>query len=152
MTVQTNCNFLATRHPAVAGRLTSKGSFVVALLAAACLPAGALLAQQKGAKPKGAPAATVQEKPAAAQNPMEAFPKVVAVVNGQTISRDQLGNACLRRYGSVVLDNLLNKHLILQACAAKGIQITQADVNDEITRVSQKFGLTTTLFLQALED
>lgn len=91
-------------------------------------------------------------KPAPPQNPMEALPKVVAVVNGQTISRDQLGNACLRRYGTVVLDNLLNKHLILQACAAKGINITQADVNDEINRVSQKFGLTTKLFLQALQE
>jgi parvulin-like peptidyl-prolyl isomerase len=101
--------------------------------------------------------AAAQEKSAptqaaAPQNPMEAYPKVVAVVNGQTISRDQLGAACLRRYGSLVLDNLLNKHLILQACAAKGINITQGNVNDEINRVSQKFGLTTTLFLQALQE
>ncbi len=99
-----------------------------------------------------------QQKPNASQqptppkNPMEALPKVVAVVNGQTISRDQLGDACLRRYGVLVLDNLLNKHLILQACAAKGINVTQGDVNDEINRVSQKFGLTTTLFLQALQE
>ncbi len=93
-----------------------------------------------------------QEKPKPSVNPMDTLPKVVAVVNGQTISREQLGEACLRRYGSVVLDNLLNKHLILQACAAKGVNITQADVNDEINRVSQKFGLTTKLFLQALEE
>ncbi len=93
-----------------------------------------------------------QEKPTPPKNPMESLPKVVAVVNGQTISRDQLGDACLRRYGSLVLDNLLNKHLILQACSAKGINITQGDVNDEINRVSQKFGLTTKLFLQALQE
>lgn len=93
-----------------------------------------------------------QEKSAPPKNPMEALPKVVAVVNGQTISRDQLGDACLRRYGSLVLDNLLNKHLILQACSAKGINITQGDVNDEINRVSQKFGLTTKLFLQSLQE
>ncbi len=93
-----------------------------------------------------------QDKPTPPQNAMESLPKVVAVVNGQTISRDQLGDACLRRYGTVVLDNLLNKHLILQACAAKNIAITQADVNDEISRVSTKFGLTTKLFLQALQE
>ncbi|MCA9157220.1 MAG: peptidylprolyl isomerase [Planctomycetales bacterium] len=103
--------------------------------------------QEKKSQPNGG-----QQQPTPPKNPMETLPKVVAVVNGQTISRDQLGDACLRRYGSVVLDNLLNKHLILQACAAKGIQVTQADVNDEITRVSQKFSLTTTLFLQALEE
>lgn len=108
-------------------------------------------AQSKNAQSKSAQAGSTQQA-AAPKNPMESLPKVVAVVNGQTISREQLGDACLRRYGSVVLDNLLNKHLILQACAAKGIQVTQADVNDEITRVSQKFGLTTTLFLQALHE
>jgi parvulin-like peptidyl-prolyl isomerase len=108
---------------------------------------GPAAAQQKAEQQKAA-----ATQAAAPQNPMEAYPKVVAVVNGQTISRDQLGAACLRRYGSLVLDNLLNKHLILQACAAKGINITQANVNDEINRVSQKFGLTTTLFLQALQE
>lgn len=96
--------------------------------------------------------ATGQQKAAPPKNPMEELPKVVAVVNGQTITRDQLGDACLRRYGSLVLDNLLNKHLILQACSAKGINITQGDVNDEINRVSQKFGLTTKLFLQSLQE
>ena len=113
-------------------------------------------AQSRTAQAKNSPAAAAEQpgksQPAAQKNPMESLPKVVAVVNGQTISREQLGDACLRRYGAVVLDNLLNKHLILQACAAKGIQVTQADVNDEITRVSQKFGLTTTLFLQALQE
>ena len=52
-----------------------------------------------------------------AQNPMEQFPKVVAVVNGQTITRDKLAQECLKRYGTIVLDNLLNKHLILQLSA-----------------------------------
>ena len=89
---------------------------------------------------------------APAQNPMEQFPKVVAVVNGQTITREKLGDECLKRYGTIVLDNLLNKHLILQACEAKGIKITQQDVNDEIARVANKVGLNTKLFLEALEQ
>jgi parvulin-like peptidyl-prolyl isomerase len=88
----------------------------------------------------------------AGKNPMEQFPKVVAVVNGQTITRDQLAKECLKRYGTIVLDNLLNKHLILQACQAKGITISQQDVNDEIARVANKVGLTTKLFLEALEQ
>jgi parvulin-like peptidyl-prolyl isomerase len=96
--------------------------------------------------------AAASAKPGVAKGPLDNLPKVVAVVNGQTISRDQLANECLKRYGTVVLDNLLNKQLILQACAAKGITITQADVNDEIARVSDKFGLTTKLFLEALQE
>ncbi|MEM7477470.1 MAG: peptidylprolyl isomerase [Planctomycetota bacterium] len=85
-------------------------------------------------------------------NPLEKFPKVVAVVDGQTISRDQLSNECLKRYGTVVLDNLLNKQLILQACKAKGITITQADVNKEVERVANKVGLDMQRFLTAIEE
>lgn len=115
------------------------------LLLANCLCFQTLPAQQR----------TTQQPPqqaAAAKGSLEHLPKVVAVVNGQTISRDQLADESLRRYGSVVLDNLLNKQLILQACNARGIKITQADVNEEIARVSNKFGLSTKLFLGALEE
>ena len=108
-------------------------------LAATCLfltlAANALVAQE-------------QKRPA---NPMDQFPKVVALVNGQQITRDRLAQDCLKRYGTTVLDNLLNKHLILQACNAKGIKITQQDVNAEIERVSNKVGLSQKLFLEALE-
>ncbi|MCA9126811.1 MAG: peptidylprolyl isomerase [Planctomycetales bacterium] len=82
---------------------------------------------------------------------LEEFPKVVAVINGSTISRDKLAQECMRRFGSVVLDNILNKQLILQACQAKGITITQADVNEEIRATATKFGITTKLFLENLE-
>ncbi len=96
-----------------------------------------------GAKDAAAPA-----KPA---SPMDKIPNVVAVVNGQTITRDKLAQESLRRFGPVVLDNLLNTYLILQACKAQGITITQADVNNEIGRTANKFGLSTKLFLEAME-
>ncbi|HBE70302.1 MAG TPA: peptidylprolyl isomerase [Planctomycetaceae bacterium] len=83
---------------------------------------------------------------------LEDYPKVVAVVNGATISRDQLAQACIKRFGPVVLDNLLNKWLIIQACEAKGIVVTQDDVNNEISRTAAKFGISTKLFLENLEE
>ncbi len=83
---------------------------------------------------------------------LEDYPKVVAVVNGSTISRDQLAKACMRRFGPVVVDNLLNKWLILQACEAKGIVITQEDVNADINKTAAKFGISTKLFLENLEE
>jgi parvulin-like peptidyl-prolyl isomerase len=98
------------------------------------------------------PNAAAQEAAAKNVDPMERFPNVVALVNGKTISRDMLAKECMKRYGTVVLDNLMNKHLIKQACEAKGIRITQKDVNDEIARVANKVGLTTKLFLDALEE
>lgn len=85
------------------------------------------------------------------ESPLDKVPKIVAVVNGQTITREVLARECLSRYGSIVLDNLLNKHLILQACKAQGIAITEGNVQDEIARVANKFGLSAKLFLDAIE-
>jgi parvulin-like peptidyl-prolyl isomerase len=80
------------------------------------------------------------------------FPAVLAVVNGQTISKEQLGIECAKRYGTQVLDNILNKYLILQACQARGIQITDQDVDEEISRIASRFKLTTTLYMKLLQD
>lgn len=121
-------------------------------LAKSLLVAALLLSCTANVSVSQQPKQTAGANPAPAASPMEKFPKVVAVINGQTITRDQLGKECLKRYGSIVLDNLLNKHLILQACTAKGITITQADVNEEIGRVANKVGLTTKLFLEAIEQ
>ena len=111
-----------------------------------------LIAAPQAAFAQAKPAAPAQTKAAPAPtSPMEKIPKVVAVVNGQTITREKLAQESMRRFGPMVLDNLLNKYLILQACKAQGINITQADVNNEIARTSNKFGLSTKLFLEAME-
>lgn len=85
-------------------------------------------------------------------NPMSKLPKIVATVGGQTITRERLGQECVKRYGPIVLDNFLNKHLIIQACKAKGIAITSDQVNQEISRMAGSYGLTPALFLKALEE
>ncbi len=79
-------------------------------------------------------------------------PKVVAVVNRQTITREQLGKECIRRFGKKVLESEVNKHLILQACHAKGIKITNGDINDEIQRMAQKFSLPVDRWLEMLRQ
>jgi hypothetical protein len=99
--------------------------------------------------------ALAADTPAAAakdESPMAKLPKIVATVGGQTITREQLGQECVKRYGAVVLDNFLNKHLIIQACRAKGINITTEQVNQEISRMASSYGLTPALFLKALEE
>ncbi len=79
-------------------------------------------------------------------------PAIVATVNGQTISREELAKLCIDRCGNEVLDNLLNKLLIVQACQAQQIVITQKDVDDEIGRIASKFSLTTNMYLKLIED
>ncbi len=93
------------------------------------------------------PAAAAKE-----DNPMAKLPKIVATVGGQTITREMLAQECVKRYGSIVLDNFLNKHLIIQACRAKNINITNEQVNQEIARMATSYGLTQVQFLKALEE
>ncbi len=47
---------------------------------------------------------------------------------------------------------MVNRHLILQACAARGIEITNADVSAEVHRIAAKFGLPTENYLKLLQD
>ena len=77
--------------------------------------------------------------------------QTVAVVNGEEITGAYLATECLRRYGEEVLETMVNKHLILQECQARGITITEQDVEDEINQMATKFGLTKQRWLELLE-
>lgn len=81
-----------------------------------------------------------------------AVPSVVAVVNADPITSDQLAEESIRRYGADMLDNMINRYLILQACGARNIEVTNADVSAEIHRTAAKFGLTTESYLQLLQE
>jgi len=73
-----------------------------------------------------------------------------AVVNGEEITRQQLAQATLARFGKEVLESLVNKHLILQECNRQGIVITEQDIEAEVARVAKKFGLSVERWEQLL--
>ncbi|MBP89470.1 MAG: peptidylprolyl isomerase [Planctomycetaceae bacterium] len=77
--------------------------------------------------------------------------KVMAAVNGQQVTREALARECLRRYGQDVLESIVNKHLIWQACQKQGIRITDADVETEIEEQAGNFGLPKDKWLTMLE-
>ena len=77
--------------------------------------------------------------------------KIMAVVNGQQITRTELGNECMRRYGKEVLESIVNKHLIMQECQQRGITITNQDVEDEVDDMASKFGLSKDRWLNMLK-
>ena len=66
---------------------------------------------------------------------------VLAVVNGQEITRQQMANQCLRRFGSDVLQSIVNKQLVLNECQRRGINLTEKDVNDELVFRAKNFGM-----------
>jgi parvulin-like peptidyl-prolyl isomerase len=77
---------------------------------------------------------------------------VVAVVNADPITRKVLADQAVVRYGRDVLDNMINRHLILQECNHNGIEVTKEEVSAEIRRLAGKFGLTLESYLRLLQD
>ena len=77
---------------------------------------------------------------------------IVAVVNAEPITRKTLADAAVARYGVDVLDNMLNRHLILQECSKTGIEVTAEDVNAEIQHTAEKFDLSLESYLQMLQE
>jgi len=86
-----------------------------------------------------------------ASSPQQQRLQVMAVVNNQKITRQQLADACIARYGAEVLESLVNKHLIAQHCRRNSISVTEEDVRAEIERLAKKFRLGTDQYLQLLQ-
>jgi parvulin-like peptidyl-prolyl isomerase len=82
----------------------------------------------------------------AAHKPLE----VLAVVNGQQVTRQQIANECMRRFGEDVLESIVNKMLVLDQCQRNGIQITEQDVNDDIVEKAKKFGMSGERYVQLI--
>ena len=84
-----------------------------------------------------------QETRTSAQAQGQANPndKVLARVNGKSVTYEAVAAECMERYGVEVLENVINRVLIQQACTNKGITITEAEVTQEIVRISKRFGL-----------
>ena len=76
---------------------------------------------------------------------------VMALVNGKDISRQDLIQACVRRYGEDVLESLVNKRLILNHCEKRGIAVTSQDIEAEIDRMAKRFKLGREQWLEMLE-
>src|SRR5262245_15963040 len=96
-----------------------------------------------GAAAGGAPAPT---------RPDPSTLQVMAVVNTEQITRTDLGRECIRRYGEEVLESMLNRLLIADACAKQGIKITDADVSAEIDKIASRFGLSRDRWLSLLRE
>lgn len=103
--------------------------------------------RQAASGPLAAPAEEVAAPTRSAQKI-----QTVAVVNREPISREALADEALRRHGEEVLESLLNRHLISMACQQKGIQITEADIDNEITNIAKKFGLSVDRWLGLLKE
>jgi len=95
-----------------------------------------------------APARSARGEPAAGTS----VPPLVATVNTQRITREDLARDCLKHYGKEVLDSMINKHLIVRECQRQGVTVTRKDVDDEIGRMAQRFGIPVDKWLKMLKQ
>jgi len=75
----------------------------------------------------------------------------IAIVNGQIISRQQLADECVAREGKKVLELLIHRTLVEQALRNRKLEITAADIDQEIETVAKRFGITREGWLRTLD-
>lgn len=92
-------------------------------------------------------------KQSTAQAPRKEHPQhdVMALVNGKDISRKDLINACVKRFGEEVLESLVNKRLIMSHCEKRGITISQQEIAAEVDRMAKRFKLGREQWFEMLE-
>ncbi len=90
-----------------------------------------------------------QPAAAAGQRPGE---KPVAIVNGTEITSDRLGEECLGRHGAAVLETLVNRRIIEQACRQQGVEVTPQNVSAEIDAMARRFSVPRDKWLEMIQQ
>jgi foldase protein PrsA len=106
----------------------------------AVLVAGGLATQFWKAQPGSAAEETGSAKVNSAA-PKRASTAKVAKVGDEYVTEDMLARECIARHGKEVLDDLINRLIIQQACEAENKVVTQAEVENEIVEIAKKFNL-----------
>lgn len=116
-------------------------------------PASAQAPRANGpTSPAGSRPAAAAGANGAARGQAPGHESVVAVVNGEEISRNDLARQCLVHYGDEVLDSLINYHLVQQECKKRNLAVTKQEVDEEIDRVAKRFGVSTAQWLKMLAN
>jgi parvulin-like peptidyl-prolyl isomerase len=69
-------------------------------------------------------------------------PGIAAIINGQQITVADLANECVERHATEVIEGMINRKLLEQACKQKNLVVTEQDLNDEIVRAAVSMGRT----------
>ena len=75
----------------------------------------------------------------------------LATVNGRSITRQQLAKETMRRFGSDVLESIINKLLVMNELQQQGIQITEGDINNTIVEKAEKFGMSADRYMKLIQ-
>ncbi|MFK7778286.1 MAG: peptidylprolyl isomerase [Gimesia sp.] len=74
----------------------------------------------------------------------------VAKVGNIVVSEDELARECLALYGPEVLENVVNRAIIQQACQKAGVAVEEAEVHAEVEKIAKRFSLDTKTWYEML--
>lgn len=77
---------------------------------------------------------------------------LAALVNGTEITRAALESECLARHGTAVLESIVNKTIIEQACRQRGIAVGPEEVEAEIDAMAKRFNLPREKWIELIRD
>lgn len=80
----------------------------------------------------------------------ETIPEVLAEVNGEKITKEQVMQETFRQHYEEILDNRIRTFLIELECRRTGITITPEEENAEIQKMAKTFGFTSDDWFDAL--
>jgi parvulin-like peptidyl-prolyl isomerase len=75
----------------------------------------------------------------------------IIIINGQVITRQQLADECVARKGKEVAELMINRTLVEQALRAKKLEVTAAEIDQEINTVAGRFGVGRDNWLRTLD-
>lgn len=135
------------------GATTNNRWWMIVAGSAGILVIGGLASQFLLARPGSA---ATEEEPGKAtvsnarKTPGERAP-LVAKVGKFGITQETLANECVTRFGKEVLDDLINRAMIQQACEAQNVMISADEVEAEILNISKKYNLEPDQWQQMLQ-
>ncbi len=128
----------------------NKVALIVAGLAVAFLMAGIVI-QMFRAEPTAAGEGPGKSRSTKAGTARVSGSRPMAKVGSQMIDYDDVAAECVQRIGTEVLDNMINRIIIQQACLKRGITVSGDEVSQEIQKIAKKFNLDVKNWYQMLQ-
>lgn len=71
----------------------------------------------------------------------KALEQPLARVEKQLITWEMVARECMERYGEEVLEAIINRTIIQQACRERGVEVTTSEVNQKVSEVARTYNL-----------
>lgn len=136
-------NHLSTTEKVV--RPKGPWTWIIGGTAMAVVACGLLMQYVRGTSTKAA------ADPPAGTARVAKKPEALAKVGKEAITYDAVAEECVKRYGREVLEDLINRLVIQQACEAAEVSVSEREIDDEIARIAKRFNLDVSQWLQMLQ-